>query len=92
MNPCICDLCGRNKPTAFVIFKKNQSIIFVRYYRETVGNLCLTCTTKRFLEYEFITLFCTWWGIIGTLLGPIYLFHNFVEYLRGCWTILREVA
>jgi hypothetical protein len=53
------------------------------------GNLCLSCMTNEFLSFELTTLFGTWWGIIGCVLGPFFLLHNLAEYAEGSIAIVR---
>lgn len=48
--------------------------------------------SQEFLKFEFVTLFGTWWGIIGCLLGPVYILTNLLEYLSGSFLIIRETA
>jgi len=45
--------------------------------------------TKGFLSFELTTLFGTWWGIIGCVLGPFFLLHNSSEYFEGSIAIAR---
>jgi hypothetical protein len=45
--------------------------------------------SKTFAVYEGLTLVGTWWGIIGMMLGPIYLVTNLIEYARGCFFFAR---
>jgi hypothetical protein len=39
--------------------------------------------TKEFAGHETATLLGTWWGIIGCILGPVYLVSNILEYIAG---------
>jgi len=34
--------------------------------------------------------FCTWWGIIGFWLGPLYIVHNLVEYIIATLRFVRS--
>jgi hypothetical protein len=68
-----------------VSFKENISYFFERRYRKLSGNLCFSCTTKTFATFELRTLFGTWWGLIGCVVGPYYIFHNLVEYAEAAF-------
>lgn len=77
----VCAVCQRRRNTQFVLFKMNASFMVWRTHAEKFGHLCLGCTTKTFFSYELLTLFGTWFGVIGAFVGPVYLFHNIVEYV-----------
>jgi hypothetical protein len=46
--------------------------------------------SARFIESESITLLGTWWGIIGCILGPIFILRNILEYVSGSFLITRD--
>ena len=46
--------------------------------------------TRKFVRFEFVTLIGTWWGIIGCLLGPVFILTNLLEYLSGSVLIGRN--
>ena len=54
-----------------------------RSYSEFSGALCAGCTTGTFFAFELTTLVCTWWGMIGSIVGPFYLLHNMLEYVTA---------
>lgn len=85
-----CTLCGQEKHTFWVVFNQNVSYLFARRTREFAGFACLRCMTKCFAEFEVITLFGTWWGVIGFFLGPIILIGNLAEYVKGAYRLTRS--
>ena len=87
-----CDLCGRTKITVSATFKQNVSFFFQRQERTLSGWMCFGCMTRKFLSFEITTLVGTWWGIIGCLLGPVFILRNLSEYLSGSFKIRREGA
>lgn len=84
-----CERCKQIKVTSLVTFKSNVSFLFRRIERKLSGYLCLSCMTKEFLAFELPTLFGTWWGIIGAILGPFFIVHNLSEYIDGSLNIIR---
>jgi len=85
-----CCQCGQMRVTALVTFKQNISFIFRRWEKEISGDTCLPCMCTSFLVYETSTLAGTWWGLIGCVVGPIYIVTNLFEFLAGCYTIARQ--
>src|ERR1700722_13490506 len=84
-----CERCERTKITTLVTFKQNVSYFFQR--QEFSGRVCLGCMNQEFLKFEFVTLVGTWCGIIGCLLGPVYILTNLLEYLfSGSFLIMRD--
>jgi hypothetical protein len=84
-----CELCGREKSVALVTLKQNVSYLVGRSERRFSGRLCLSCMTMRFLQFELVTAVGTWWGLIGSILGPYFLLINILEYLSGGFEIAR---
>jgi hypothetical protein len=78
-----CERCGRAGNTQLVLFKANVSFFIQRRYEEISGRFCFPCATKTFVGFEVATLFLTWWGIIGLIVGPLYLLHNVLEYMMA---------
>ena len=85
-----CSLCAQTKYTQHVIFKQSVSYFFGRQEREFSGDLCFSCASRTFASVELITLFGTWWGIIGYWLGPLYIVHNLVEYIIATFRFVRS--
>jgi hypothetical protein len=85
-----CQNCGEIRNTQHSVFKANASFFFTRRYREIDGHFCIGCTTKQFFGYEVATLCLTWFGIIGMVLGPVYLFHNIVEYVEALYNFFGK--
>jgi hypothetical protein len=48
--------------------------------------------TLQFVKFEFVTLIGTWWGVIGCLLGPVFILSNLDEYISGGFFIMRDTA
>lgn len=88
--PYSCDLCGGITATAHVTFKQNVSYFFRRQEKEFSGRVCFGCMTAKFVKSESVTLLGTWWGIIGCLLGPVFILMNLLEYLSGSFLIGRD--
>ena len=80
-----CASCGGRRPIQHSSFEQNVSFIYRRWAKTFSGNCCFKCTTKTFLEYELCTLFGTWWGIVGTILGPGILVRNLDRYITSWW-------
>ena len=83
-----CQRCRSVKVTSEVTFKANVSFLFRRDREKFSGYLCLSCITKEFLSFELTTLFGTWWGIIGCILGPVFIVYNIIEYIEGSVAIV----
>ena len=75
-----CKVCGKLKPTLWIEYTENISYFFERRERTFSAFVCIRCMGVRFLEYELNTLFFTWWGIIGLVVGPAYLAANLIQY------------
>ena len=88
-----CAACGKFRPTQLVLFRSNVSYFFGRRDRQLCEYLCFPCMSRKFLKFEVVTLLGTWWGLIGLLLGPLYLATNLLEYAKGSlrlgWARLR---
>ena len=84
-----CVLCGQERHTYWVSFNQNVSWFIGRQHREFTGFACLRCMTAYFIEFELVTLFGTWWGLIGFCLGPLYLIGNLLEYGKGAYRLIR---
>jgi len=76
-----CDICKEARETETCYFKQNVSYFFERRESEFCGKLCHSCMNKVFLKHTLITLFGTWWGVVGMFLGPAFIFHNITEYI-----------
>src|SRR5258708_1842154 len=85
-----CQYCGAIRRTQFVFFRANVSYFFQRRESEYAGQLCMTCTTMTFLSYTLQTVFGTWFGIIGLVLGPMYIINNVGEYSTAVYRFVRD--
>ena len=85
-----CEQCKKQRITTLVVLKQNVSFFFQRREREFSGYVCFPCMSARFIEFEFVTLIGTWWGIIVCILGPIFILRNLLEYLSGSFLIARD--
>jgi hypothetical protein len=72
------------KEHAVCAVQGKRQLFFERRGSEISGDLCFPCITKTFAGFELTTLLFTWWGIIGAILGPIYLIANIVDYTSAC--------
>jgi len=77
-----CRCCRQMKRTQFAVLAENVSYIVERRERNLEGYVCFLCLSKTFAVFETRTLFGTWWGMVGILVGPGYLMWNLIEYLR----------
>jgi hypothetical protein len=85
-----CQNCGKVRNTQHCVFKANMSFIFRRWYTELDAHLCIGCATIKFIAFEVSTLCLTWFGIVGILVGPVYIFHNVIEYVEALYKFFRE--
>jgi hypothetical protein len=46
--------------------------------------------TRVFGKFTLKTLFGTWWGIIGALIGPAIIGSNIIEYLKNTFRFMKE--
>jgi len=86
----LCERCHRRRRTQRCFFKENVSYFFERNERTFSGSLCFGCMTRVFGEFTLKTLFGTWWGIIGALLGPAIIGSNIIEYLKNTFRFIKE--
>lgn len=72
-----CAGCGSpTAATAPAQFRRNISLLHIRFEKQVEGNFCAPCAAKTALGYNGIMLVCGWWGIIGMVLSPIYFVSN----------------
>ncbi|MDQ3194092.1 MAG: hypothetical protein M3P82_03730, partial [Bacteroidota bacterium] len=69
----MCDRCYKNKKTFFARYFQNVSMLVKREEKIIDGNFCFPCNLILFAQFTGITVVGTWWGIIGTILGPFYI-------------------
>ena len=81
-NPCAH--CGRRRVTLKARFSENVSYFFARRERSIDAILCFPCTSKVYATFTLRTLFGTWWGFIGMLLGPAILVLNTLWFVGMC--------
>lgn len=78
-----CARCG--SPTAlthFGIFRRNLSLLYIRYGTKREGNFCVRCALIQSTLYNSAMLVCGWWGYIGIILTPIYFIQNIFNFCR----------
>jgi hypothetical protein len=85
-----CETCKRARRTELVTFRANVSLFFTRKETTISGYLCWICATKYFVGYELTTLVGTWWGIIGMLVGPVFLLQNILEYVTAMFLFVTK--
>lgn len=80
---CLCEKCGCATTAKVVLFRQNISYLYER--RETVfcGRACLRCMTTMFWKFTLTTMLLTWFGVMGMILGPLYIVINCTEYLSA---------
>jgi hypothetical protein len=84
-----CKVCGRSRMTQWADFQENVSYFIARQERNFAGFVCFPCMSMTFAEFEIRTLLFTWWGIIGLMVGPIYLLVNLGEYMHLSYRFLK---
>lgn len=77
----LCKRCGQKRLTFRGEFHENMSAFFRRQERTVDAQLCFPCTAKVFGAFTTRTAFCTWFGVIGAILGPIYILSNIGWFL-----------
>src|SRR5262245_26468998 len=85
-----CSRCGRTAYTQHLVFKQNVSYFFGRKERELSGDFCFSCASTTFANFEITTLFGTWCWAIGFWVGPLYIVHNFEEYIIAAFHFVRS--
>ena len=83
-----CQSCRNVRLTKAVVFRRNVGMIVFRRSYTIRGNLCKSCVSKHFWEFEWKNLLFGPWGIISLIVTPIYLLMNFFTYL-GAMNKLR---
>lgn len=85
-----CEACGAHGAAQYCRLRENVSLFVVRWERTLEGYFCFSCCSTKFLLYEFKTLFFTWFGIIGILLGPFFLLGNLLSFGTACVNFMIE--
>ena len=81
-----CAKCGAaDVPTAYGIYRRTISLLYVRFGAKREGNFCLSCAAKVSAMYNCVMLVCGWWGYVGIVLTPIYLTQNCFNFLRSAF-------
>jgi len=75
-----CQLCRNMRQTARVKFERNIGMLILRQTRRLEANLCKTCVTSQFWDFQAKNLLLGPWGMISLVLTPIYLVANTVAY------------
>jgi hypothetical protein len=79
----ICQFCGAKENVQKLMFCENVSYFFKRTERIFEGPICSSCMKIIFSTYTKTTLAATWFGVIGMLIGPIYIFSNIYYLIKG---------
>lgn len=59
-----CADCGSmTAPTNYGIFRRNMSLLYVRFGAKRDGNFCTRCAFLVSGSYNMVMLVCGWWGI-----------------------------
>lgn len=78
-----CSKCGSaTAPTAYGVYRRTISLLYIRLGAMREGNFCVPCATKVWGAYCGVMLVAGWWGIIGLILTPIYLCQNTYYLLK----------
>ena len=77
----ICESCGIEAPTKYVLFYQNIGALLMRFTKRIDGNLCKSCIHKYFWEFTLITLILGWWGVISFLTTLFFIPNNIIRYL-----------
>jgi hypothetical protein len=83
-----CHKCNETKSIRSSVFRQNVSYLFRRQEKEFRGSFCFRCTSILFFKCTLITLIGTWWGVIGALIGPVYIIQNIYFYLKSVLSFL----
>ena len=75
-----CQVCGSMRQTAHVRFERNIGMLVLRQTRRLEANLCKTCVTSQFWNFQGKNLLFGPWGMISLILTPVYLIANTVAY------------
>jgi hypothetical protein len=76
-----CQVCGRQAPTAHVVFHRHIGALVMMFHNHIEGNLCRDCIEHYFWNFTGMTLGLGWWGCISVVVTPICLLMNVVRYL-----------
>lgn len=78
-----CAGCGSAQvPTGYGDFRRNISLLYLRFTAKKEGNFCVPCALKVSAAYNGVMLVCGWWGIIGLVLTPVYFCQNVYYFAR----------
>lgn len=86
----ICGRCGQERATFRGEFRENISYFFERKERTIDAELCFPCTARVFIELTGRTFLLTWWGIIGAIVGPIYIVSNISWFFFNTFRFMRQ--
>jgi hypothetical protein len=78
-----CQLCRSMRQTAHVKFARNIGMLVLRQTRRLEANLCKTCASKEFWNFQGMNLLLGPWGVISLIITPIYLVTNTVSYVAA---------
>ena len=78
-----CQLGRSVRQTAHVKYERNIGMLFLRQTRRLEANLCKTCASKEFWNFQGMNLLLGPWGVISLIITPIYLVTNAVSYVAA---------
>jgi hypothetical protein len=78
-----CELCDSYANLCWVYFKSNVSYFVERTESTYKGNFCKKCIRKIFFKSTGKTLYGTWWGVVGAILGPGLIINNIAEIIKA---------
>jgi hypothetical protein len=78
-----CQLCRSMRKTARVKYARNIGMLVLRQTRRLEANLCKSCASKEFWNFQGMNLLLGPWGVISLIITPIYLVTNTVSYVAA---------
>jgi hypothetical protein len=76
-----CQSCGAIAPTKTVKFHQNIGLLVMRFHRHIEGDLCKSCISKYFWQFNLVNVTLGWWSVISLIVTPIFIINNLVYYI-----------
>ena len=77
-------------PTGYAFFRRNISLLYLRFTAKKEGNFCVPCALKTAAAFNGVMLVAGWWGLLGLILTPIYFFQNLYYLVRVAITARKK--
>lgn len=78
-----CESCGLEAPTKSVQLHQNIGMLMMRTHQSVSGNLCKSCIDSYFWRYTLTNLTLGWWGLISSIMTPVFIVNNLVQFIRS---------